>query len=235
MRFCALALVAAVLVALPAAAQAPDDLPPIEVDVDARVIPNKAGTPSDPQGVRVIVDAELVSPLGVERPILQSGTVLFPKGGRWNGAKYPTCSEATLNRRGLRACPRGSIFGKGIATGFADEVITRPRITVVNGGAKRVYFFTELTNPALVEMAVVGKIKRRTGKWSYQLDFTVPEQLQIVAGVPITVTKLHIEAGRGDILATTYCPPSRRWPYESTLELSDGRGPFIEGSTPCRR
>jgi hypothetical protein len=70
---------------------------------------------------------------------------------------------------------------------------------VVNGGATRVYFYTVLTNPARVRAPVVGKIKElKSGPWKYRLDYHVPETLQVVAGVPITVTELDITAGKGD-------------------------------------
>ena len=161
--------------------------------------------------------------------------VLLGKGGLWNGAKHPKCTAATLNRRGLQACPKGSIFGKGYATGFADTVRTTPKITLVNGGAKEAYGFVQLTNPARVNAAVVGHIKKLHGKWAYQVDFTVPDVLQIVAGVPISLTKLHLTVGKGDIIASTYCPPDGRWKYDSTSWLEDGRMPHIAARVPCRR
>jgi hypothetical protein len=218
------------LVAVPAVAQAP-----IEIEVDAVVKPNKAGTKRNPQGVRLTVHARLVSPLGEERPIMTGGTVLFPRGAVWNGAKYPKCSQSTLERRGLQGCPKRSVFGRGHAKAFADTVVTRPRITIVNGGARRVYFYTVMNNPARVAAPVVGRLKRRKAPWAIQLDYAVPRALQVVAGVPITVTEVHLTAGRGDIMATDYCPPSRRWRYEATVFLDDGRRPSIKGSEPCRR
>jgi hypothetical protein len=115
-------LAVASLLAVPALAQTP-----IEIDVDAKVIPNKAGTPRNPQPVTIKVHAELVSELGYERPIMTGGRVLFPRAGNWNGAKHPKCALTTLNRDGLDACPKGSIFGKGVAKAWADTEITRPR------------------------------------------------------------------------------------------------------------
>ena len=107
---------------------------------------------------------------------------------------------------------------------------------MVNGGAKRVFFYTVLTNPARVRAPVVGKIKQlRTGPWKYRLDYQVPETLQVVAGVPITVTELDLTAGKGDYIVTTSCPKSRRWPYKAWVDLNDGRRIPITGSTPCRR
>jgi hypothetical protein len=227
-------LAVASLLAVPSVAQTPPT--PIEIDVDAKVIPNKAGTPRNPQPVKIKVHAELVSELGYERPIMTGGRVLFPRAGNWNGAKHPKCPLNTLSRQGLGACPKGSIFGRGVAKAWADTEITRPRITVVNGGAKRVYFYTVLTNPARVRAPVVGKITEiPSGPWKYRLDYHVPETLQVVAGVPITVTELDITAGKSDYLVTTSCPKSRRWPYKAWVYLDDGRKPLITGSTPCRR
>jgi hypothetical protein len=226
--------VAAVAVAVPALAQDPE-LTPIKVEVKAKVTPKKVGTPAHPQGVKVTLDAKLVSENGYERPIVQRGRIMLGKGGVWNGAKFPKCTASILNRKGLKACPPGSIFGHGVATGYADTTITKPKITAVNGGKNVAFGYVQLTNPARVNQAVPVTIKKRSGKWSYQLDFSVPEDLQVVAGVPISLTKLHLQLGRKDIIASTYCPPDGLWRYESTSWLEDGRMPFIAGTVPCSR
>jgi hypothetical protein len=229
----AVAIIATAALAIPALAQ---ELGPIDAKVKAKVIPNKAGTPRHPQPVKIVIDGELIATdLSFERPIVDHGTVLIGKGGVWNGAKFPKCTASTLNRKGLKACPKGSIFGHGYAEGYADTVRTTPKITAVNGGAHVAYGYVQLTNPARVNVAVATKIKKRTGKWAYQLDFQVPESLQIVAGVPISLSKLHLELGKGDIFVSTYCPPDGRWRYQSDATLVDGRDVSASGSTPCRR
>jgi hypothetical protein len=220
------------VVAVPAFAQ---DLAPIEAEIHAKVTPNKVGTPKHPQPVKVTVDASLVSEDGFERPVVESGTVLLGKGGVWGGAHHPKCTAALLNRQGLDGCPKGSIFGKGYATGYADTVRTKPTITVVNGGATKAFAYVQLTNPARVNTAVTATIKKLSGKWAYQLDFKVPDVLLIVAGVPVSLTALHLELGKGDILASTYCPPDNKWKYQGTSKLVDGRTVFAEGTLPCRR
>ena len=48
--------------------------------------------------------------------------------------------------------------GSGSGTAYADTVITRPKITVVNGGGDRVYFYTVLNNPARVQVPVIGYV-----------------------------------------------------------------------------
>ena len=98
-------------------------------------------------------------------------------------------------------------MGSGVATAFADTVVTRPRITVVNGGPDRVYFYTVLNNPARVQVPVIGQVTRLPGRWAYHLSATIPPRLLVVAGVPIRFTALQVTAGRGTWLAVT-APPS---------------------------
>jgi hypothetical protein len=84
--------------------------------------------------------------------VISGAKVLFPRGALYNGATYPKCSLARLARRPTpRACPKGSIMGKRGGVVFADTVLTRPKITVINGGAREVCLFTVLNFPARVQ------------------------------------------------------------------------------------
>lgn len=239
MRFSVPSRGVAATVALTAALLAPpvfaQDLAPIEAEIDAQVIPNKVGTPKHPQPVRVVIDAKLKMEDGYERPQVQKGRVLLGKGGVWNGADHPKCTAEILNRQGPSKCPKGSQFGSGWAFGWADTVRTKPKILVFNGGANKAFGYVMLTNPARVNTAVTTTIKKLGGKWAYQLDFTVPDSLLVVAGVPISLTQLHLELGKQDILASTYCPPDNKWRYQATSHLVDGRDVFAQGTVGCRR
>lgn len=185
------------------------------VKVQATVTPNKAGTPSHPQGVRLTTAFHWQTLGASNQPIVTKFYVLFPKGSLYNGAHYPICSVGVLNSRGPTGCPKGSVMGSGVGNAYADTVITHPHITVVNGGASKVYFYTVLTNPARVQQPVAGYIKPASGKWAYSLSVSVPQDLQIVAGVPIELTYLTVTAGRGSWEATTSCPGGH-WPYSVT-------------------
>lgn len=207
---------------------------PIKLAVDARVTPDKAGTPKRPQGVHVDVTARVAYPSDYDPPVVATVDVWFPRGGLYNGQKFPSCAQDTLSRRGPRACPAGSIMGSGLVTASADGVPTFPKITVVNGGGSRVYFYTVLNNPARVQAPVPGVITRLGGRWSYKLRVTIPRQLQIVAGIPIKVSKLRMTAGRGDWLATTSCPRSRRWSYKTEVRFTTGALVRYSGSIGCR-
>ena len=160
--------------------------------------------------------------------------MLFPKGGQYNGARFPKCSANTLARKGVSGCPKGSIMGTGSGKAMADDVPTYPKITVVNGGARRVYFYTVLTNPARVQTPVVGRISKLRGKWSYRLEAEIPRSLQIVAGVPIVLHELTMSAGKGDWLATTACPADKRWRYHAEGRFTTGETIVYDDAVPCR-
>jgi hypothetical protein len=211
------ALVAAVVAATAlASAFAPT------VTVKAKLDNSKAGTRSHPQGVRLTTTFHWEDLGAANQPIVQKFKVLFPNGSLYNGAKFPSCSYRVLNARGPHGCPSGSIMGSGTGNAFADTVITHPQITVVNGGANTVFFYTVLNNPARVQTPVVGHITRTFGKYGYVLKVSIPQVLQVVAGVPIELTYLTVTAGHGSWLATTGCPSSGRWPFKVTTSYSTG-------------
>jgi hypothetical protein len=168
--------------------------------------PLTAGSSRHPQGLRLTVDLGWHSGSAANQPILTRLDIWFPRGSRYNGARYPICSVQTLDRSGPAGCPKGSIMGRGTGTAYADTTITRPSITVVNGGANALYFYTVLNNPARVQEPVIGHIARVHGNFTYHLSATIPQNLQVVAGVPIELTNLYITAGRGTWLATTNAP-----------------------------
>jgi len=218
--------------------------PLTSVTVDAKVTPNKAGTKKDPQGVVLSGTIRWSSQAGVEPPVITAFDILLSKGGVYNGGKYAKCSQAVVNRNGPSACPKESIMGSATGEAFADDVITRPKVTFVNGGAKRICFYTVLTNPARVQTCVPGTVtKLNHPKWGYRLKITVPEVLQVVAGVPIALRKITFRGGgksyAKDWIATTSCPKGNKWPYQVTTfyEYEDGStgSSKYANSVACRR
>jgi hypothetical protein len=194
------------------------------IAVRPSVSPSKAGTKAHPRGVRLAIEVRWTTPAGQDRPIVAGGDVLFPKGSLYNGRRFARCSADALNRGGLRACPKGSIMGTGGGTAFADTVATHPQITVVNGGQRNVCLYTVLNNPARVQACVAGTVTPMHGKWAYKLHLVVPQSLQVVAGIPVQLTELHVTAGKGNWLATTSCPKSHKWPFSVTTFYAAGGG-----------
>jgi hypothetical protein len=134
-------------------------------------------------------------------------------------------------------------MGRGIGSADVDGVSSRLRMKIVNGGASRVYGYVTLAGPAKVSAAVPVLIKRlRHRKWQHRLTVTMPRALQTVAGMPIALQVLDLDAGkgakgsrhRGSWLATTRCPRSRRHHFLVTALLESGAKLRQRGSMRCR-
>jgi hypothetical protein len=213
LRFGAAGLIVAGVAGAAAVATAATSWP--SVKVTPTVTPNRAGTRAHPQPVKLKTVFHWQTLGSANQPIVIHFKVKFPKGSLYNGAHTKTCSLSKLNRGGPSACPKASIQGSGTGTAYADQTQTHPRITVVNGGATKVYFYTVLNNPARVQEAVIGHIARASGKWAYVLNVTIPTNLRIVAGVPIELTYLSVTAGKGHWLETIGCS-HHKWPFSVT-------------------
>ncbi|WP_210492177.1 hypothetical protein [Patulibacter sp. SYSU D01012] len=177
-------------------------------DVAARLAPGPAPTARRPRAVTLDVslawgwDADV----GVPRQTLQRLVMRFPRGSLYRGGDRPSCSADRIRRAGIAACPKAAIVGRGRVRADADTVPTTARITVVNGGGTRVLFFTEMENPAIVQVPVEGRVRRTSGRWAYELMVDIPGELQVVGGIPIFVRDLRVTAGRGDWLAVSRPP-----------------------------
>jgi hypothetical protein len=229
--FVAAVAVLAAALSVPSIAQAP----PVTLTVKAKVIPNKAGTPKNPQGVKIRASVEFFYPDGYDREPVDKGYMLFPKGGQYNGDDYPRCHPRRLARKGPSACPKRSFMGDIKGEVWADTVVTRPKIKVFNGGPKLALAHVTLYHPALVKEVVKVHVKKlRHRKWSYKASMDIPASLEIVAGIPIAPKKLYGTIGRGKWLATTHCPKSRRWEYMGKAWFTDGTSITHRDSVPCR-
>jgi hypothetical protein len=207
---------------------------PITVKVFPKVTPNQAGTAAHPQGVHLSVKITIGIPVNDEPPLVKEIDVWFPRGSLFQGGKFPTCSARRMNVGGPAACPKQSIMGSGGGVARADQTLSFPKITVVNGGQHVVYFYTVLNNPARVQEPVAGNVTKLSGIWAYKLHVRIPRNLQIVAGVPLVLKSLHIAAGRGSWLSTTSCPASHKWNWKALALFNNGQQIATNGSVGCR-
>jgi hypothetical protein len=236
----AAALATVGVLAEPAAAQPPEnvtDTPPelTTFTAKARVTPNRAGTPDDPQGVIIRSQARATTAPGYERPIFQGGYALFSRSGNYNGDDFPRCPKRTLDRYGTKPCPKRSRIGSGTGVAYADSVVTKPKIEIFNGGSKLALAYVTLYHPALVRETIPVHIKELPrGKWKYKVSLSVPESLQIVAGIPIAAGSIKVKVGRGNLIETTSCPKSRKWPFLLRGYFSNGSDYTYRSSVSCK-
>lgn len=229
-----LALAAAMSVAAvaPSYAQTPAKT---TVSVSPAVSPSKAGTVKKPQSVNlgIKMNWKTAGPDGENKPIVDKVVIDFPKGSLYLGGTYAKCTKAKLELDlPSVVCPK-AIVGKGTGEAWADTAKTRPKFTLVNGGASDVFLYTELVNPAVVNAPVPGKIKKGGKYGGYRLTLTVPDELKVVAGTPISLISVNIQTKAKNWLATTSCPKNRKWPFQVTSQQDSTADAVFTSSVRC--
>jgi hypothetical protein len=215
------------------------DSGPTSIKVDASATPNNGGSKAKPQGHKITAKITVTTAGDVEHPIVKNGDIYFPKGGKYQGEKYTKCSSATLKRGGPDACPSKSIIGSGSGSASADTVEAGPKVVIVNGGKNLILAYVTLQRPARVRAVVPAKLTPQTGQWSYKLHFEVPQTLQVVAGIPITLNNLKLVSGytkaAKDIIATTSCGTGNKWPFKVDLLLDTQVTTTYTSSVACKK
>jgi hypothetical protein len=181
----------------------------------------------------------------MDPPIVDRIEILVGKGLIWNDDKYTKCSEQVLRRHGPSGCPRTSLMGSATATGMADTTAARVDLLFFNGGERRKYVYATLSNPARVREVLTVKSSRLQGdaKWAHRETINVPKTLQIVAGIPLRLTKIRMQIGgksyAKDFVASTSCPEGG-WKYQVTTEYlyetpDEPASTVNTGSIPCTK
>jgi hypothetical protein len=131
-----------------------------------------------------------------------------------------------LDFQGPAGCPPASVMGSAYGTGRADTVLANMKVILFNAGAARLLAYTTVDHPARVRRTVVLSTQNLIGPWRRQSTFMVPENLQVVAGMPIQLNNLHFSLGgkpwAKDYITTTSCPVGG-WRYQANLHYLDDR------------
>lgn len=232
------ALATALAVALLAAVALGQDTAPIEVTATGKVTPSQAGTPRHPRGVKVQVGATMRSQHSDVVPMMpQSFDIWLPKGWRYEGAKHPACALTTLSHGGVQRCPQESIISPGRVghAAVVGEGPEPPEVTIINGGATKLYLWVVIQNPARAAAAVPITISTlRSPRWSARLHGDIPAALQIVSGIPISLPSLTLKTRTAEWFTTTHCPRDHLWRAHLRLTYAAGQVADADGSVPCR-
>jgi hypothetical protein len=197
----ALALVALLLLALPAAASA---VPTVTFKALAVKIPGYPDT-GNILGAGAAVKAEYritgTEYLGAPPPITHVNFYL-PKGAKLHTAGFPTCAKTTLEQLGPIGCKRTAAAGPiGRVEGFVnfghepvEETLALSSYYAPGGG---IYFFTKGTDPTLIEIISSGHYVHLGGGGGYgpEIETEVP-LVPSVPGAPFASVKtITVEAG----------------------------------------
>jgi hypothetical protein len=215
------------------------------VEIDSHVTPVlRAFTPnttSATMGVNLTFSGEN----GTAAATLKTAVLKFTYGAHVNGQLFPSCTADKI--RNHQACPKGSIIGKGTGLGTvgdppnaAEEPIT---ITLYNGPkGKSIVFRIMGEQPAVIDVPFDAPLKTLSGgTYNYELTVTVPEILQRVAGLPISLKFFNVKVGatrkvkgkkRGWI-ETLICPPKALVPISGDFTFVDADPFHIDTYIHC--
>jgi hypothetical protein len=231
----------------------------ITISLDGGFRPNIAGTKKKPRPVTAYIDFTIAEDTGTQPSPLRKVVADHGVPVVFNGRYFPKCKLARLERGGAAACPRGSLVGRGTATGSARPVVQNPvnaDLTLFNGelrnGIPTVLFYVrpEIGAP----FTVVDVIKRRPdGVYTDNVEIppipTVPGQPN-AATTAVHVRTLNVfvkrkvaKRMRGRrvtktlrlpyIEAPTIC--KGRWPYTAKFTFESGETKTLTSPQACRK
>jgi hypothetical protein len=183
--------------------------------------PNRGGTKKHPVNVTLNLVTETHTVSG-PRPVIKLAIIKFAQGSVYNGGKFKHCSQATLDSRGPRACPKGSLVGTGLAKAFA-AITVQPKVTAFNGpGKNHIELFLTLSNP-LVHQALQGTITKTRGKYGLSLRVPIPPSLRNVAGIAVKLFYFQTKiTKKGFLQAAGACPKNHKAPFAGTFFPTKG-------------
>jgi hypothetical protein len=190
--------------------------------------PNKAK-----KSAGVSVKYNITDPAAEQPPINTRVQISFPKGGKWNGKKFPKCTASKLNSGGPKACPGKSKIGTGTGVGYAKPVVTDPvqgKLTIFNGGNSiLVYVFPDLGPTFVVTCNITG---------GYNLNCAIPP-IKTLPSAPdaavgaVTTKTTAKKKGKLGMLVTPKCKGS--WKYSAKFTFASGETVTAPGTQKCKK
>ena len=191
--------------------------------------PNKAN-----KSAGVTTSYKITDPAAIQPPVNNRIVITFPKGGKWNGAKFPKCNVNSLQQKGPKGCPSKSKIGSGSGVGYAKPVVTDPvqaKLTLFNGGSSvLVYVFPDLGPTFVVTCKVTG---------GYNLDCsippikTLPSAPDASVGTVKTKTTAKKKGKLGLIVTPKKCKGS--WKSTATFSFTTGEKVTTPFSQKCKK
>jgi hypothetical protein len=208
------------------------------VEIDSHVTPVIRAFSPNTTPVTLAVNLTFSGPNGTTAATLKQAILRFTYGAKVNGNLFPSCSADKI--RNHEKCPKGSQIGTGTGLGTvgdppnaAEEPIT---LTLYNGPkGKSIVFRIQGDQPAVIDVPFDAPLKTLSGgNYNYQLTVVIPDILQRVAGLPISIKFPKVKVGatrkvkgkkRGWI-ETLICPPKALVPIAGDFSFVEGSDPF---------
>lgn len=243
----AAAVASAVTVSGTAAASPEQDFSVKVSGTDSRIT---AGSTKRPRTVSLRISTGTVQTTpGVVPPTTSEARIYFPRGARFNGRHFASCTATKIrSRKSTDDCPSRAKVGSGDAIGLAPGGITQDDIDIeaFNGPKGRyVNLFVEGASPLRLQNDIVAKVARlKSRTYSYRLTVPIPENLQEPApGVNVAISRFTVripkkttrhDGERIGYLESIGCPSNRRLKFKGVFEYANGERTVTTDTIRCR-
>jgi len=216
---------------------------------------SKAGTSKKPKAVKLNFELAVDTDDGTSPPTTKETVVSFSKGIKFNSNIFPSCTLAALNSKGPSGCVKGSKVGTGSALALVGGSPGEPKpsttealtVTAFNGPqGKSLLLYLSGDTPAAINQAIEGKLTKASSPFGYQLDVTIPPNLQQpVPGLFAPLIDFKVNTGatlkkkkgkktvKINYIETTSCPSGaagKGWPFKADLTFANDPG-IVSGAT----
>jgi hypothetical protein len=176
-----------------------------QATLTASITPKKAGTSTKPKDATVSVNVVNKN----SKRTMSVLTIVLPKTVKVSAKGFKFCTQQTLDADGKKACPKGSIVGKGTASALNGVNTPSPqrltfKVTAFAGAANALNFYLEAVELPALKVTAPGKIK------GSKLTITVPKVAQspapgTFAGLESLDAKLHGKSKKNFLFSSVGC------------------------------
>lgn len=215
--------------------------PPTTVTIDSHVTPviRKFQTKSTPASLAI--NLKFATATGEPSAALTKAVLNFTYGAKLNGNLFPSCTADMI--RNHKACPKGSLIGTGTGLGSLADAQEPITLQLYNGPrGKSITFRIRGERPAVIDVPFDAPLQTfNSGLYNYRLTVPVPDILQRIAGVEVSLDHLNVTVNgkrkvkgrtRGYI-ETLICPPGALVVIGSTFSFLEAPDFSSDGYIHC--